>query len=576
MDLTIVVGGAAGQGLRSIGLALVKAGAKAGFHVFATQDYMSRIRGGHNFFRIRFSEDEIFTTNQDCHLVVALDHDSVEFHKNDLDRGGLILCDPKDVQANSEKIFYVPFGDLAIEHGGHKIMANSVALGAVWGLLGGEIDDIYSLLEDTWETKGTDVVEKNKSSALAGFEHAIKNKPKDFELKFKKISTTHEKRLVVDGSTAIGMGAIAAGCRFLSAYPMTPSTGITEYIASHQNSCNIIVEQAEDEIAALIMGIGAANAGARSLVPTSGGGFSLMVEGLGLAGITETPIVIVNMQRPGPATGLPTRTEQSDLLFAIHAHQGEFPRLVMAPHSPEEAFSTIVRAFNMADFYQIPVIVLGDQYLADSLKTTTSFDFNSVKVDRGKLLDEEEANSLGGDYKRHLLTEDGISPRAFPGRSRAIFATTGDEHDESGNIIEEADLRIAQHEKRLKKLESLRQSSRKPLEYGAKNASIALISWGSTYGAVKEAVDLINKKGSIAKMIHFIDIYPLNPDTVIEAIGGYKERIAIEGNATAQFAKLIKSETGIGMTKHVLRYDGRPITPEYIIDNIKEGGNLPW
>lgn len=575
MDLTILVGGSAGQGLKSVGMALVRAGAKAGFHVFATQDYMSRIRGGHNFFRIRFSQEEIFATNEDCHIIVALDQESVLAHQNELDQKGLIICDPVDVKTDSEKVFFVPLNQLALEHGGHKVMSSSVALGTVWGLLDGDFSDVRVLLEETWTHKGQEIVNNNKKAALAGYNYAREHKPNNFDISLHKASLK-DKRLVVDGATAMGMGSIAAGCKFVSAYPMTPSTGLTEYMASQEASCNIIVEQVEDEISAVIMGIGAANTGARALVPTSGGGFSLMVEGLGLAGITETPLVIVNMQRPGPATGLPTRTEQADLLFAVHAHQGEFPRFIIAPHSPEEAFDSMVRAFNIADQYQIPVIVLGDQYLADSLKTTAPFNFNNVTIDRGKLLSKEEGDSLGANYKRHLLTGDGISPRAFPGTSKAIVKTAGDEHDESSNFIEDAPTRLEQHEKRLKKLIALRETAKKPLIYGPEDASLALISWGSSYGATKEAVDILNKNGRITKMVHFVDVYPLNPEEVINSIIGCKGRISVEGNATAQFARLVKAETGVGMTGYVLRYDGRPLTAEYIVNKVNEGGDLPW
>ncbi|MDD4693029.1 MAG: 2-oxoacid:acceptor oxidoreductase subunit alpha [Firmicutes bacterium] len=575
MDLSIIVGGSAGQGMQSLSHAVVRAGAKAGFHVFATQDYMSRVRGGHNFSSIRFAENELRTTNQDCHLIVALDKETVETHRINLHKDGLIICDPEDVKVDSEMMFFVPLKALAQKHAGNKIMSNTVALGAIWGLLGGEIKDINDLQEQTWERKGQEIIDKNKSAALAGYTYAKENRPENFKFKFKK-ANTKQKRLVIDGATAMGMGAIAAGCRFVSAYPMTPSTSLTEYMASHKSSCNIIVEQVEDEIAAINMGIGAANAGARVLVPTSGGGFSLMVEGLGLAGISETPIVIVNMQRPGPATGLPTRTEQADLLFVIYAHQGEFPRMVMAPHTHEEAFDTMVRAFNIADKMQTPVIILGDQFLADSLKTNPVFDFSKVEIDRGKLISKEGGDLLGTDYRRYKLNDDAISPRAVPGRSKALVRVIGDEHDEEGNLIEDAKTRIAQHEKRLKKIEMLRNMGRKPIEYGPTDAPSVLVSWGSSYGAVKEAVDLLNKAGRPTKMAHFIDVYPLNHEHVINAVSKHKSRIAVESNATSQFAKLIKSETGIGMTGFVLRYDGRPLTPEYIVSKIEEGGDLPW
>lgn len=576
MDLSIIVGGAAGTGLKSLGYALVKAGGKAGFHVFSTQDYMSRIRGGHNFFRIRFAEKEISSVQENCQILIALDQISLDTHQANLTPDGLIICDSSVVKTKSPNAFPVPFDDLAQKYGGSKLMNNSVALGSFWGLLGGDIGILYKLQEEIWSKKGRDTVEKNKNATLAGYNWAKEHRPAGFELKLNDGRVKEDKRLIIDGATAMGMGAIAAGCRFVSAYPMTPSTSLTEYLASQQLSCPLIVEQVEDEIAAIIMGIGAATAGARALVPTSGGGFSLMVEGLGLAGITETPLVIVNMQRPGPATGLPTRTEQADLLFSIYAHQGEFPRFVMAPYSPESAFETMIRAFNIAEVYQLPVIVLGDQFLADSLKTTPFFDFNKITINRGKLLEKEAGDLIGPNYKRHLLTEDNISPRALPGRSKAIFKTVGDEHDERGDIIEDANTRLKQHEKRLSKLAALKLEAKKPLEYGSLDASLVLVSWGSSYGAIKEAVDLINHRGRPTKMVHFLDLYPINPEHVINSIVGCRGRIGIEGNATGQFSKLIKSETGIGMTGYVLRYDGRPLTPEYIVARLEEGGDIPW
>lgn len=576
MDLSLIVGGAAGRGLKSLSYALVQAGGKAGFEVFSTQNYMSRIRGGYNFFSIRFAEKEISAVKEDCQILIALDQISLETHQANLAPDGFIICDPSVVKTKSDKALLVPFEELALKYGGHTLMNNSVALGSIWGLLDGDIEILYKLQEETWAKKGNDIVEKNKNATLAGYNWAKEHRPAGFELKLKANRPKEDRRLIIDGATGMGMGAIAAGCRFVSAYPMTPSTSLTEYLASHQLSCHIIVEQVEDEIAAIIMGIGAANAGTRALVPTSGGGFSLMVEGLGLASITETPLVIVNMQRPGPATGLPTRTEQADLLFSIYAHQGEFPRFVMAPYSPESAFETMIRAFNIADVYQLPVIVLGDQYLADSIKTTPFFDFNKITIDRGKLLDKETGDLLGQNYKRHLLTADNISPRAFPGKSKAIVKTAGDEHDESGNIIEDANTRLKQHEKRLSKLAALKLEAKKPLEYGSLDASLVLVSWGSSYGAVKEAVDIINQRGRLTKMVHFTDLYPINPEYIINSIVGCKGRIAVEGNATSQFSKLIKSETGIGMTGYVLRYDGRPLTPEYIVARLEEGGDIPW
>jgi len=407
----------------------------------------------------------------------------------------------------------------------------------------------------------------NASAAARGYEAARRVCKRKLGKQVTLIGT--KKRMLLNGNEAVALGAMAAGCRFVSAYPMTPSTTIMEYMAGKDDELGIVVVQPEDEISAINMIIGAAYAGVRSMTATSGGGFCLMVEGLGLAGMTETPIVVVDGQRAGPAIGLPTRTEQGDLLFALHASHGDFPRVVLAPANVEDAFWLTVKAFNLADEYQVPVIILTDQYLASSYATAARFDLSRVQIRRGLLLSEADPSRLES-YRRYEITASGISPRAFPLQSTALVVADSDEHNEEGHLIEDAETRTAMMLKRQRKLEGLKKEISGPRTHGPPQADITLIGWGSTLGATKEAVDTAARHGLSVNLVHFAEIWPFPTEAATLALKGARRTFAVENNATAQFAQLLRAETGLQVSGTILKFDGRPFTPAYVMEHLKK------
>ena len=388
-------------------------------------------------------------------------------------------------------------------------------------------------------------------------------------------------KMLINSVEAIGLGAIASGCKFYSAYPMTPSTGLMNYIAGREKEFGIIVEQAEDEISAINMALGASFAGVRSMTGTAGGGFALMVEGLSLSGMTETPVVIALGQRPAPATGLPTRTEQGDLLFALHTAHGEFPRIIFAPGTPEQAFYLTNKAFDLAEKYQVPVIIMFDQYLSDSEWTFEEFDLEKIKYTDYRLRGDAFKNLK--DYKRHAFTDTGVSPLGIPGDAEHLVVTDSDEHDEEGHIVEDAETRIKMVDKRLfKKLPLIKKEMEPPVLYGDNKPEVIIAGWGSNYGIMKEAVDELSNSSRIA-MLHFSEIYPFLPQPppsrgggegrvefdYLKLLRGAKLTICIENNATGQFARLMKAETGYSFNGFINRYDGRPFTLEELVKEIK-------
>ena len=567
VDINFMIGGEAGQGVQSVGSILAKALAKGGYHIFADQDYESRVRGGHNFFRVRASDTEINALSESVDILIVLNKESIDLHHKELNGNGAIIYDGdkiKDVGKN-ESLFAVPLERLAQESAKNKLMSNTVALGAALGLLGYDKNIITSVIEQHFGTG--EAGKANIAAANTGYEYARVNFKRNFTHNI--IPLGDGKRMLLSGNEAIALGALAAGCKFMAAYPMTPTTTIMEYIASKAKDLDVVVVQPEDEIAAINMIIGAAYAGVRSMTATSGGGFCLMVEGLGLAGMTETPIVVVLGQRAGPAIGLPTRTEQGELEFAIHAAHGEFPRAVLAPATVEDAFWLTVKAFNLADKYQTPVILITDQHLASSYATVEKFDLSKVTIDKGLLLSKEELAKLG-EYKRHQITESGISPRAIPLEGGALVVTDSDEHNEEGHLIEDAETRTAMMLKRFRKAEGLRREIAPPRVYGVTNAEVTLIGWGSTYGAIKEAVDLATADGLKINLVHFNEVWPFPAEAVSNALHGAKKIIVVENNATAQLAHLLRAETGYQATGKILKFDGRPISASYILSQLKQ------
>lgn len=569
-DLMIRIGGEAGMGLESSGVGFSQALMRGGLHIFGLPDYHSRIRGGHNFFTVRIARRPLYSHVESVHLLLALDQETVRRHRDAVVPGGAVVYDEKDglpdIPCRPDiGYFPIPLAKLAEETGGSAVMRNTLIFTVAAGLIGFDPTYVESVARDNFARKGPKVVDANLRVIAAGVE-AARPFQADFPFRMEAIPDA-PRRLLLNGNQAFAMGALAGGCRFVSGYPMTPGSPVLEWMAAHAAEYGVVTLQVEDEIAALCMAIGAGYAGVRAMAPTSGGGFSLMVEAMGLAGMTEVPVVVYEAQRPGPSTGMATRTEQGDLLFVLHASQGEFPRILLAPGTVEQAFEAGWRAFNLAERYQTPVVVLSDHYLANAVRDVAPEDlgFDRVVIDRGELLGEAELDRLEEPYRRHRFTESGVSPRAIPGHPKAVYASSSDEHDEDGHIEEDAENRRRMHEKRMRKLETARSEMRHPTPYGADDAELTFLAWGSTYGPLREAVDRLNGQGVRARMLHFTDIWPL-PEGVEGLLVG--ETVAVENNYSGQFADLLRMATGHTLSRRILKWDGRPLSPEYILRHL--------
>ena len=570
VDVSIRIGGEAGQGMQSIGFIMGKVFTRHGYYAFINQDVESRIRGGHNFVQIRIQDKPVYAIKNALNLLIALDKQAITQDLPDLIEDGVMIFDgPKTgFKSDNPNHFSVPLEQFALEIAKSKIMINSVATGAAFALLGFDLVPLLDRLEEEFAGKGNEIVEKNKACASAGYDNVRKAFSGHTSHKIPFAPFT-KKKMLLTGSQAMAAGAIFSGLKFYSGYPMSPSTPIMEFIASMAQEYNIIVEPAEDEISAVNMAIGASFAGVRAMTATSGGGFCLMAEGLGLAGMTETPLVIVNAQRAGPSTGLPTRTEQADLRFVIHASHGEFPRAVFAPGTAEQGFYIMSKAFNMAEAYQTPVIILGDQHMNDSYFTLDELDMGRININRGAILASDRIPSPK-DYKRYLWANSGISPRILPGQSGTVLYADSDEHTEAGHITERADIRKKQMDKRMNKFKGMRQEMDPPEIYPETVPDIVLLGWGSTYGAVKEAVESMNHEGLNTQMLHFREICPFPAQSFSEKTLKNAKVFAVENNYTGQFAAFFTSETGISISHKILKYDGRPFSPEEIVARVKE------
>ncbi|MFO7910908.1 MAG: 2-oxoacid:acceptor oxidoreductase subunit alpha, partial [Desulfotignum sp.] len=484
IDVTVTIGGEAGQGIQTVGDIIARVCHKAGLYLMAVNDFESRIRGGHSFMQIRISDEPVFAPCHKIDLLIALNTDTWNLHKNEMAETGLVLLDfPDDAkkddskeklpeQAHEKNVVPIAFSDLAKDAGG-KIMTNTVAAGACLSLLGTPFSLFEKILTKKFEKKEK-VLENNITAGRSGFD-SVKNR--EFSQKFDWPSDGASKGTLVTGARVLALGALAADCRLGAFYPMSPATGIMIHLAEYMDQLPVLVEQAEDEISAINMIIGASYAGVRALTATSGGGFSLMAEGLGLAGITETPVVIINSQRPGPATGLPTRTGQGDLLFVIHASQDEFPRFVFAPRSVNQAFDTMVRAFHLSEKYQVPAIILTDQYFNDSLWMTTREMTVPEEIERFVTSDADMSSP--SDYKRFTVTESGVSPRALPCKGRALVGVTANEHDETGHMSETIAYRNNMVEKRRAKIQGMTGEMKGPDRYHGESEFL-VAGWGSS------------------------------------------------------------------------------------------------
>ena len=560
---TFKIGGEAGFGIMLAGLTFSKIATRSGYTIFSYAEYPSIIRGGHNMVQITVAEKPVAASYTTTDFLVALNQETIDLHVHEMVPGSGLVYDnehavlpklPKGVQA-----FGVPINKISKEIFNSYLVRNTVAMGATVALLGGDIAILKQLISEELSKKSKEVIESNHKVAQAGYDYVIahyKDSIKNVLQKKSKVA----KQIVVSGDEAIALGAVAAGLQFAAIYPMTPISNILHVLAQLQEKFGFIFKQPEDEISAITMAIGASFAGARSMTATAGGGFCLMTEGYGLAAMTETPLVIIEGMRGGPATGLPTWTEQGDLRFVLHAHQGEFPRIVLAAGDAEEAFHLTMQAFNLADKYQTPVIVMVDKQLCESSFSISPFEYKKYKVDQGKFTNKKIAN-----YKRYALSKDGISVRSIPGVGNHIVANS-DEHNEIGYSHEGAQNRLDQMNKRMQKMQTCAaQDMPAPKLYGPKNADLTIVSWGSNKGAILEALDHF-------KNVNFLHITWLSPFPV-KAVSEFLYRanriLNIECNSTAQLAGLIKEKTGIGIKDHLLKYDGRPFFPEEIIAKIK-------
>ena len=574
-DLTIGIGGAAGDGIDKSSETLAKSAARSGLYTYAFNSYQSVIRGGHIWLRLRLGQEKVYSQGDHLNALIALDQDSIERHAPTVEPGGAVLFNADKLRLNipiQDNVLTVPLpiSQLLKPLGTvPAVVQNTVALGALMFLAGLEFESIASVLTDTFSHKSQAIIDQNVGAAKAGYEHARENcVPLGYKWKF-----SHKRRPYITGNQAFSMGAVAAGCRFYTAYPMTPASGILTWMAEHAEQCGVVVKQMEDELAVACAAIGAGYAGVRSMCATSGGGFALMTEAIGLAGMIEAPVVIIEVQRGGPSTGIPTKTEQGDLNQVYGASQGDFPRIIMAPRDHRDCFDTVVEAFNLAEKYQCPVILISDLQLSEHPETIEPEHLTAkVPIDRGEIVTEwnEEKN---GPYKRYALTKSGISPRALPGTANTLHVAASDEHDEEGVLISDVfcnqSLRRKVAERRMKKLDLALRGLPAPKLEGPADADVTLIGWGSTAGVICEAVRQLNASGIRTNQLHFKYLLPFHSREATEILKRCKRTIGIEANATGQFTRLLRAETGHAVSDRILKYDGEPFEPGQITQQVR-------
>lgn len=559
-DVSIVICGEAGQGIQTVEEILVQAVKLGGYHVFSSKEYMSRIRGGENSTEIRVSSNRVIAYVDRIDILIAISKGAIDHLEERISKDTLIIGDEKTLaEVERRNVIKIPFLKMAAEIGG-PIFANIIAAGALCKVLNVDKEIFEECIRAMFTRKGEEILQKDLKAGEEGYkvgEGLIKSEK--FNIEIKKDPEIRDE-LLLNGTDIVGMGCIAGGCKFMSSYPMTPSTPLQNFIAGNSTEFGMIFEQAEDEIAAINMGLGSSYAGARSLVATSGSGFALMSEAVGLSGMIETPIVIYLAQRPGPAVGLPTRTAQEDLKMALYSAPGETPKAIFAPGKFEDAFYLACHAFNLADKYQIPVFMLSDQYFADIYYNLPDIDLNEVKFQKYIIKTYD-------NYRRYEITEDGISPRGIPGYGDGLVIVDSDEHDEEGHITEDLHLRNKMVEKRLKKLEGIKKDVIPPELVGNENYKFLVIGWGSTYGAIKEALDIL-KSEDIA-FLYFKQVYPLHERT-LDYLEKAEKTIIFENNATSQFKNLIKQDAGFEIHKEALKYNGMPFSVEEVTEYLKD------
>ncbi len=571
-NVSVRIAGANGDGVDSSGALLVKIAGRNGLNAFGYRGYQSIIRGGHVWYQIRIGDEKLYGHGDKIDILIALNQDAINNQKSHLTPNAFVIYDNTKVNVDSlknssYKLLGIPLLDIAVSTSGDPIMRNTVAIGAAIKLLGIPMSAFELVVKSMFGRKGDKVVQNNIDVATKGYTSQGVEP-------FYTLKGDGKLRYSMDGNTALSIGAYTAGCKFYSAYPMTPASGILHWFAAHDNK-GVLFKQTEDEIAAINMAIGASYSGVRSMCGTSGGGFSLMVEALGFAGMIETPLVVVESQRTGPSTGLPTKTEQADLLFVMHASQGEYPRIVVAPRDINECFTITTEAFNLADKYQCPVIILMDLFISEHVETLENFDTGSVVINRGKLT---MSNSTSGRFKRYEFSDDGVSTRGIPGTAGTEFIAPSDEHNEYGDLVSDAysgldayvDVRVKMHEKRMRKMDTmLKDEPYFVPKVENPEADYFFVTFGSTTEAVREAVQILNKKNYKFGVISFNYILPLDKEKTLSILKG-KRLIDVECNYTAQLAQVIMMNTGIDIKQKILKYDGEAITGEEIAKKAEE------
>lgn len=555
-DISIVLCGEAGQGIKTIEHILTHVLHEHGYYVFSTKEYMSLIRGGSNSNEIRVSTNEISGFVDKVHLVIPFYPGAIDRLTHRLDKETVIIGKQSDFD-DKYKVVDVSIDEMVEPFG--KLYTNVLAAGLILPMYNIPFEELENFIVKQFEGKEESVIQKNKDAAKAGFdkgEELIENGKIKYQMD--KLDNK-EKLMLVKGAEAVGMGALAGGCNFVASYPMSPSTAVLVFMAQQSRDFTLVVEQAEDEIAAGNMMLGSWYAGGRAMITTSGGGFDLMAESLSMAAMAESPAIYHIAQRVGPATGLPTRTEQGDLNLVLYGGHGEFPRVIYAPGNPTEAFELSAKAFQIADEFQIPVFILTDQYFMDSYFTVSPFEIDKLDHFEHKWVEPDN------NYQRYKYTDNGISPRGIPGTGKGFVCVDSDEHFEDGHITEDWNTRIKMQDKRMRRLNELTRQALKPTITGKQDAPILIMGWGSTHQIIKEAVERIDRED--VAYLHFGQVYPLNPE-VKTLVQKAEKRIVIENNFTGQFAELIHSQWDIKCEENILKYDGFPFSVEELVKKI--------
>ncbi|HLD08120.1 MAG TPA: 2-oxoacid:acceptor oxidoreductase subunit alpha [Candidatus Peribacterales bacterium] len=560
--------GSSGQGINSIGEVIAKGLKRSGYSVFGYREYPSLIKGGHASFQIDVDSIPVRSPGTKTDILITLNHHGFEHNLYDLKKGGIIIHDvdfwefSKEEQhwidENKIKIAYIPLDEMLKKLKARPILANVLLTSFVWDMLNQDIELLKALVREQYQHKGEDIVKKNLECVDAG---CIYNDPKlgRVTVSLPKPDSQWKDQLLVTGSVAMGLGALHAGLRVYVGYPMTPSSPLLAYISSVQKEAGLVVKQAEDEITAAQMASGAFYMGTRAMTATSGGGYDLMTETMSMNGMIENAMVCVLAQRPGPATGNPTWTAQGDLLLAINSSHGEFPRLVMSVSDPEDCFSLMPEAFNFAEEYQTPVIVMTDKHIAEALCTVPMFDQKKTELRRGKLITDPIAlKKLKSTDRYDPSVQDGITPRWLPGSEAETFNAQADEHNADGSIDESAEMAKAQMEKRMRKMEILKKNLPEPVLYGAKNPDILIVGWGSTKMTVLDVLESEEMKKKNIGYLHYTYLWPLKTELFEKLAKKAKKIVLIEANYQGQLGMLLRQQCGIDIKDKILKYDGRP------------------